>query len=173
MQVYKANKHYLREIENIYHIAVDHMISENNVNQWKHNNDKFTTQIIDYIDNNNFYVVKENNEIIGFFAMIFGIDKTYNEIDGKWINNDSYITIHKIASKYFQKGIASFMLNHAITTAKSNNIYNIRIDTHKDNISMKKFLERNGFIRCGIISITCNFNDKNSLRYAYLKQLDK
>ena len=83
--------------------------------------------------------------------MIFGIDKTYNEIDGKWINNDSYITIHKIASKYFQKGIASFMLNHAITTAKSNNIYNIRIDTHKDNLSMQRFLTKHDFKACGTI----------------------
>ena len=173
MKIYKANKNDLNEIEKIYHIAVDHMIDENNTNQWKHNNVNFARQISDYIDNNNFYVVKQNNEIIGFFAMIFGIDKTYDEIDGKWINNDPYVTIHKIASKYFQKGIASFVLNHVIKSAIKNDIYNIRIDTHKDNISMQKFLEKNDFIKCGIISITCNFDDNDSLRYAYLKQLNK
>lgn len=174
MKVYKANLNDINDIVNIYNLAVDHMYNENNTNQWQKNNDKFIPSITKYIEENNFYVVKENEEIIGFFAMIFGIDKSYNDIrSGKWANDDPYVTIHKIASKYYQKGIASFILNYVSETAKEKSIYNIRIDTHKDNISMNSFLLKNDFINCGIISYTCNFNDLSTHRIAYLKQLNK
>ena len=56
------------------------------------------------------------------------------------------------------------MIDGNINKAKEKNIYNIRIDTHNDNISMLSFLKKNNFSYCGIISITCDFNDFNSLR---------
>ena len=174
MKIYKAKKEDINEIVDIYHLAVDHMYNENNTNQWQKNNDKFIPSIFKYIDDGNFYVVKENAEIIGFFAMIFGIDKSYNDIrNGKWVNEDSYVTIHKMASKYFKKGIASFILDYVVNKAIENKVYNIRIDTHKDNISMNSFLLKNNFINCGIISFTCDFNDLSTHRIAYLKLLNK
>lgn len=173
MQIVKAKVNDINELIKVYHIAVDHMFNENNTNQWQHDEDNFVRLVNKYIDDKNFYIIKENDEIVGFFAMIFGVDITYNQIDGKWINNDPYVTVHKIASKYYKKGIASFMLNYVINQAIKNNVYNIRIDTHKDNISMQSFLAKHNFVKCGVISITCNFNDLNSLRYAYLKQLEK
>ena len=125
MKVCKAIIDDLNEIIDIYHIAVNHMFMENNTNQWSKDNTKFVRLVKKHIDNNEFFVVKNDDEIVGFFAMIEGIDVTYNNIDGKWLNNDPYITIHKIASKYYQKGIASFMLNYVIDYAKLNNIYKI------------------------------------------------
>lgn len=174
MQVYKARKEDIDEIVSIYNLAVDHMYKENNTNQWQKNNELLIPSLLKYINEDNFYVVKENTEIIGFFAMIFGIDQSYNDIrDGKWINNEPYVTIHKIASKYYKKGIASFILNYIINKAKENSIYNIRIDTHCDNISMNSFLIKNDFIKCGIISYTCDFNDLSTHRLAYIKELKK
>ena len=37
---------------------------------------------------------------------------------------------------------------------------------------MRKFLEKHQFIKCGIISITKDFNDTQSLRLAYQKILN-
>ena len=169
MDIYKASKNDINELVSIYHIAVDHMYEENNFDQWKKDDTNFIRQVNNYIDNDCFYKVVENNEIIGFFAMIFGEDKTYNQIHGKWLNNDPYVTIHKIASKYYKRKIASNILDFVIKTAKQKSIYNIRIDTHNDNISMLSFLKKNNFSYCGIISITCDFNDLNSLRKAFIK----
>ncbi len=169
MKVYKATLNDFEDIKLIHSLAIAHMNEEKNHNQWMKNDEKFLNKMIDYIKNDEFYIVKENEETIGFFAMIFGIDITYNVIEGKWINNDEYVTIHKIASKYYRRHIASFILSYVEETIAKKGIKNIRIDTHVDNVSMNAFLLKNGFIKCGTISITCNFEDKNSLRIAYQK----
>ena len=169
MEVYKATLNDFEDIKLIHSLAIIHMNEEENHNQWIRNDEKFLNKMIDYIQSGEFYIVKENEETIGFFAIIFGIDITYNVIDGKWINNDEYVTIHKIASKYYRRHIASFILSYVEQTIANKGIKNIRIDTHIDNVSMNAFLLKNGFVKCGTISITCNFEDKNSLRIAYQK----
>ena len=169
MEVYKATLNDFEDIKLIHSLAIIHMNEEENHNQWIRNDEKFLNKMIDYIQSGDFYIVKENEETIGFFAMIFGIDITYNVIDRKWINNDEYVTIHKIASKYYRRHIASFILSYVEQTIANKGIKNIRIDTHIDNVSMNAFLLKNGFVKCGTISITCNFEDKNSLRIAYQK----
>lgn len=171
MIIRKANLNDLYAIKEVYNIAVKHMNEEGNINQWN-DYDSFETGVKKYINDECFYIVLLENEIVGFFALIYGIDKTYNNIRyGEWLNNNEYVTIHKIAVKYYQKNIASFILNYIINEIKSKNIKNIRIDTHKDNISMQTFLNKKEFIHCGEISITCNFNDLPSLREAYMKEL--
>ena len=161
----------LQSIKAVYDEAVKHMVQEGNVDQW---NDyaSFEKGVIKYINDGCFYVVENEDEVVGIFALIYGIDKTYNVIRyGNWLNNDEYVTIHKIAVKYFEKHIASYILNYIVNKIKSENINNIRIDTHKDNISMQTFLNKKGFIHCGEISITCDFNDLPSLREAFMRQL--
>ena len=101
------------------------------------------------------------------YAYIYDIEHAYDVIDGKWLNQDKYITIHKIASKYNNKGIGGFIIKYVIDRCKNEGIYNIKIDTHKNNLSMNKFLTNKGFINCGVISLTLDFNDEYSLRNAY------
>ena len=48
--------------------------------------------------------------------------------------------------------------------ALDNSLNNIRIDTHKNNIDMKKMLTRHGFSMCGVIKLR---NKNNDLRDAY------
>lgn len=159
------------EIYNIYLIAQKHMSDENNHKQWS-DKEVFKKDVERYLNNKCFYIVLDENEIVGFFALIYGIDHTYDEIrDGQWLNEEEYVTIHKIASKYFQKHIASFILENVESKVKNQNIKNVRIDTHEKNISMRTFLEKRGFKKCGVISIEYNFNNIDSLRYAYQKVL--
>lgn len=171
MTIRKAVLEDLQSIKMVYNEAVKHMISEGNIDQWNDYN-SFEKGVIKYINDGCFYVVEMSEEIVGIFALIFGIDKTYNNIRyGNWLNYNEYVTIHKIAVKYFQMNIASFILDYIENIIREKEIFNIRIDTHKDNISMKTFLNKKGFIHCGEISITCDFNDLPSLREAYMKEI--
>ena len=69
--------------------------------------------------------------------------------------NDEYAVVHRIASLHGRKGAASFCMNYCF------NIHNnIRIDTHKNNIPMQKFLEKEGFIKCGRIILHRNNEDR-------------
>ena len=171
MNVINATYEHINEILNIYHLAFNHMKNEKNYNQWTGSDETFIQSIKKYIDKNEFYLMIENNEIIAFFALIYGNDETYNIINGNWLNNDPYVTIHKVAVKYYQRGIFSKIIEFVKKDAKKFNVYNIKIDTHKDNISMNTALINKGFTYCGTISLNKDFNDKNALRNAYQKKI--
>ena len=156
----------LNKLMDIYDLARVRMVNEGNLTQWD-NREVFKTEIIDYINKKILYKVIENDEIVGYFAYIYEIEHAYEVIDGKWLNQDKYITIHKIASKYNNKGIGGFIIKYVIDRCKNEGIYNIKIDTHKNNLSMNKFLTNKGFINCGVISLTLDFNDEYSLLNAY------
>ena len=114
----KAKLEDLIQIKEVYNYAYNHMKDEGNVNQWS-DYISFEIGVINYINNNCFYVVVDENEIVGFFALIYGIDVTYNDIrNGNWVNNNEYVTIHKIAVKYYQRKIASKILAYIIEKIK-------------------------------------------------------
>ena len=93
MEVYKATLNDFEDIKLIHSLAIIHMNEEENHNQWIRNDEKFLNKMIDYIQSGDFYIVKENEETIGFFAIIFGIDITYNVIVAIFKNNQRSIQV--------------------------------------------------------------------------------
>lgn len=94
-----------------------------------------------------FVVTNTDGEVIGAFAFYLGEDPTYQVIrEGKWLNDEPYGTIHRVAAKKGYHGILKAALSFAETR-----IDNIRIDTHADNKVMQHLLNKYGFTRCGII----------------------
>ena len=57
------------------------------------------SDLIKDINNKECYVYKLNQSIIGVLVIMENIDENYNEIDGNWLNNDNYVSIHRIALK--------------------------------------------------------------------------
>ncbi len=145
-------------VSEIYSFARDFMRKKGNPKQW---NNGYPDEeiIISDIKKGVSYVIENNNEIFGVFTFIAGNDPTYEIIQGEWLNNKPYGTIHRIASSNKINGI----LNYCLDFCKLK-IDNIRIDTHKDNLIMQHLLEKNGFIKCGII--VC---DDGTPRIAYQK----
>ena len=84
---------------------------------------------------------------VGTFCLIEGDDPTYAVIeDGRWLDDDAYATIHRLASGGVCGGVAETAVEWSISRCG-----NIRIDTHADNAPMLGFLSKAGFVRCGII----------------------
>lgn len=110
------------------------------------------------------YVNKIGNTIVSV-ASIFNYESTYEIIDGAWQNDENYAVIHRIATrrdargKGYSKAILDYIHNEL-------GFMNIRIDTHELNIPMLNFLNKNGFVFCGIIYL--NKPDDNK-RLAYQK----
>lgn len=147
----------LDEIINIYKYAQEFMIRNGNPNQWGLIHPS-REMIISDINNNKCKVIYDELKIHGVFALFDGIDPTYIHINsGKWLNDEPYLTIHRIASDGKAHGVFQCALNYCKALTD-----NIRIDTHKDNLIMQKILEKNGFKKCGIIYV----NDGTS-RIAY------
>ena len=117
-------------IKNIYAYARKFMVSTGNPNQW---GNRYPSEelLIDDISKNELYVCYDEKEIYAVFVFFIHVDETYNYIEGKWLNNDDYGVIHRIASIGSKKGIFSEVFDYV-----TNFVDNIRIDTHRDNIVM-------------------------------------
>lgn len=137
----------LEEIMQIYARAKDFMQAHGNPNQWT--NYPTEALIIEEIKrHHSFICLNESDNIIGTFCFIKGEDPTYNTIEGAWLNNKPYATIHRIASSGQEKGVFKACVDWCLRQCP-----NLRIDTHPDNIPMQNAILKNGFKKCGIIRL--------------------
>ena len=127
LQIRKSQKEDLNRLAEIFAIARKNMKESGNPNQWKNDRPAMSTIETD-IEKGNSYVITKDEKIIGTFAYIRGVDPTYLEIEGQWLNDGEYGTIHRIASSGEEKGV----LKTAIDFALSQGI-DIRIDTHQQD----------------------------------------
>ena len=133
--------------DEIYNAARQFMRESGNPNQWSGeypNGD----DVIDGIGKGTSYVCEDNGEVVATFHFDMNADEEdYHEIyEGEWKNNLPYAVIHRIAVKHHGKGIIDFCFNECFKMQS-----NLRIDTHEDNIPMRKCLSRCGFEYCGVV----------------------
>ena len=135
-------------------------LKENGVNQWQDgypNKEVFKNDIL----NNHLYVVKEDEEALGFFSLC-NYEETYEKIyDGKWNSDEDYVVVHRlaIADKHKGKGVSKYIFDYI-----KNKYAYLRVDTHKDNKAMQRCLIKNGFKYCGIIYLN---RGGDNMRFAY------
>lgn len=115
------------------------------------------------------FVLLENEAIIAYSAIIFGLEPTYNEIDGAWITNGDYATIHRVATANAVKGkgIATQLFQLIENYCKELDVLSIRADTNFDNVPMLKIFKRLGYTYCGEILVN------GAPRLAYEKVLGR
>ena len=151
----------LPEVLKLFQHAREFMVRTGNPNQWKDYHPQ--KELIEGdIANQTGYVIVDDNVIVGYFALLFGEDPTYHDIDGKWLNDLPYATIHRLGSNGKRSGIFIDAVNFAFTK-----INNIRIDTHRKNIVMLNLFKKYDFIYCGIVRI-----GDGTERIVYQKYLD-
>ena len=153
----KADVKDIDRIMEIYRIAQDIMIESANPTQWGHFYP--TRELIEQdIEKEVCYLVCDEFEIHGVFALFDIEEPTYLYIEnGQWLNDDAYLTIHRIAGDGKSHGIFKCAVEYCKAISK-----NIRIDTHKNNLIMQKLIKRNDFIKCGRIYVA-----DGSARIAY------
>ena len=98
------------------------------------------------------YVCEEDGAMVATFC--FGIfdDPTYAEIyDGAWLRDAPYGVIHRIATRA-HGGAASDCVAYCIAHTAPQGI-DLRVDTHRNNVVMQKFLKKHGFVYCGVIHL--------------------
>lgn len=126
-----------------------------NIFQWQDGYPNEKTLLDDIIKEGS-YVLVHNDEIIGSMYFAIEDEESYHEItNGRWLTDNPYSVIHRIVIDENFKGhsLASKMLDYCIEQSLNKNIHSIRIDTHKDNLSMQKFLIKNRFTLCGDITL--------------------
>lgn len=126
---------------------------EQGIDQWQNNYPNLETVGKD-ISNKNGYVLLKDNIVIGTAAVFFDGEKTYEHIyNGSWISNNEYAVIHRMAidSRYKGLGLATLFIENIAEICFNKGIHSIRVDTHEENISMQKLLQKNNFEYCGEI----------------------
>lgn len=94
------------------------------------------------------YVLSEGNQIRGVFVFFLGEDPTYAVIDGAWRQEGPYGVIHRVAGDGRTPGIFRRCFEFCREQAPS-----LRVDTHRDNLPMRRAVEKAGFQYRGIIHL--------------------
>lgn len=141
---------------------------EQGINQWQDGYPNAEV-IQNDIDNNHSYVLLSNNKIVGTTALSFDGESTYDKVyEGEWLTTGDFAVVHRIAVDSSLKGLGlgSHIIAEVEKICINRNIKSIKIDTHEDNKSMQKLLEKCGFKYCGIIYLP-----DNAKRLAFEKKL--
>ncbi len=124
---------------------------EERSNQWQ--NGYPNLDVVKNDISNGFGYVIENNDnlIIGYVAIINEIEPAYTAIEGKWLNDDPYIVIHRlaVAQDIKIKGLGTWAMTEIEKVAISKNILTIKVDTNFDNVGMLRVFEKLGYHYCG------------------------
>lgn len=148
MIIREAKLEDMDRILEIYDIAKTFMRKTGNMHQW--NSSYPGREVLEEdIDKHHLFVMEEAHIIHSVFAFIIGEDPTYKIIEGAWLDDSLYGTIHRIASD----GTLHQVFKKAIDFC-SERCAHIRVDTHEDNKVMQKVILKNGFKETGIIYVS-------------------
>lgn len=161
----------INDLEAILEIVEDarKQISNLNFKQWTKesnypNAKTFATDIV----NKELYVY-EDGQVLAVMSLVKSINPDYEIIDGKWLNDNKYYTVHRLAVKAEARhlGLGSKMLEYAKILAFKDNV-SLRIDTHLKNIPMINLIKKANFSYCGIIKIIGEQIEPERLAYETL-----
>ena len=143
--VRKAGPRDLDELLRVYAAARERMKRDGNPNQWGETRPT-QEELKKEIARGTLYRMEEGGVLQGYFALVPGEDPTYGVIRGRWLQNGPYATLHKVAKA---EGAARFLKK--VTAWSAPRFPALRVDTHEDNVPMKRAIEGCGFLYCGVI----------------------
>ena len=142
MNIRLANTSDTNRIFEIYEYARAYMKAQGNPYQWGDDRpEKSLTK--DDIKNQRCYVMEDEGNIFACFVFTIGFEKAY---EAKFPSKVEYGVIHRVASDGSKRGIVEQIVDFA-----KGKVNLLRIDTHEDNKTMQKCIERQNFKRLGII----------------------
>ncbi len=148
MSIELASRGDLNIIMDIYAGAVELMNRRGNASQWINGYPDRETIEKD-IELGRLYVLKDDSgRILCQFCFFVGEEPSYNQIDGRWLNDASYGVVHRLASSGLVGGVGRVCLEWCYAQHS-----NLRIDTHGDNKNMQELLVALGYHECGTIRV--------------------
>ena len=107
------------------------------------------------IETQRVWIAVEDDKVLGAFLFQTTPDASYGAIDGAWLTDGPYATIHRVCVSDACKGqgVAGKMFAHAFAMAREQGFPSVRIDTHEGNLPMQSALKKTGFHFCGGITL--------------------
>lgn len=114
------------------------------------------------------YVMASADRLVAYGAVVFTGEPAYIEIEGRWLTEQPYVVLHRLAVTESIKGhgIGALFMQETERLATAANIHSFKIDTNHDNTRMLRLLTKMGFTYCGTIHY------QQGSRMAYEKLLE-
>ena len=127
---------------------------------------------VEDIKNQTTWLAVEEGKVLGAFAFQTVPDPSYGVIDGEWLTDTPYASMHRVcvSDESKGKGVAGKMFAHGFAMAKNLGFAALRIDTHPGNQPMRHALNKAGFTLCGTIRLVGGCEDGDE-RVAFEKIL--
>lgn len=118
------------------------------------------------------WVAVEEGTVLGVFAYLTAPELSYARIDGAWLTDGAYASLHRVcvADECKGRGVAGAMFRHGFALARAAGLPSVRIDTHHGNLPMQRALAKEGFQPCGDI-ILADGAEAGDPRLAYERLL--
>lgn len=147
MHIRKARIEDIPQMVRVYSAARHYMRSVGNMHQWSDSYPGEDSALSDIEEGGSYVCEDESGRICVTFFLRLGEDPSYKRIyEGKWLTDNDYGVIHRVASDGTVKDVMRQILDFCFQFTDE-----IRIDTHRDNHTMQNCLLRYGFKYCGII----------------------
>lgn len=97
------------------------------------------------------FVLTQGETILGYSAVIINDEPQYANIEGRWLTNDDFVVVHRVAvaEKHLGNGLAKKIFGFIEDFARIHHIYSIKADTNYDNVAMMKIFDQLGYVYCG------------------------
>lgn len=160
MEIRLANQQDIPKMQAIFEYGRQVQIESGNTTQWQAGYPAESLIVEDIEQKAAHVCLDEHGEIIATFSVFTAPDPTYAEIEGQWLNDEEYATIHRLASAGTVVGAGQYCIQWV-----QDQYDNVRIDTHDQNVQMKHILQKLNFQYCGIIYLA-NGEARNAYHYA-------
>lgn len=96
----------------------------------------------------------EGAVVAGYACVAAGPEPAYGAIDGRWLADGPYVTVHRlaVAAAWRGRGVARALMAHAEGVGRACGAASVRVDTNHDNAAMLRLLPAMGYARCGTVS---------------------
>ncbi len=124
----------------------------NGIDQWQVGGPDIDSAFGDVDDGICYVVVDDEGRLEGTFVCDFSGEPAYDRLtDGEWESQGEYATLHRVAvaEEFKGRGVGGEMIAFIEARCREYGVEAIRGDTHRDNLSMQRMLEKNGFERRG------------------------
>lgn len=160
MKIRLATKKDLDKMREIFNRGRKVQLESGNPTQWAKGYPSDELILEDIAKDAAYLCLNDQEEIVAVFSVFTDPDPTYHKIDGEWLNDKPYATIHRIATNGKERGVGQ----HCIEWVQSRH-KNVRIDTHDNNQQMKHIIKKLGFKYCGLIYLE-NGDSRNAYHYS-------
>lgn len=123
--------------------------------QWTEGYPQLTHIQADIEAGKGYVLTNEEGVIAGYICIDFAGEPAYETIKGEWSLDEPCGVLHRmvVSSRFRGCGLGARMLAECERVCLQRNIPYIRADTSVENTRMQHVFEKNGFVRCGFVTL--------------------